>query len=102
VAIDYYSDNTVFTEVLPEDYLSIASDYNSDFKNIKIKVLNPVDIICSKISRSNEADIEDIKSCIKIYNLKRSAVAKRAGLYARAGSDKVFLGNLRFIMENLF
>ena len=102
VAIDYYPDNTVFTEVLPEDYLSIASDYESDLKNIKIKVLNPVDIVCSKISRSDEADIEDIKSCIKNYSLKRSVVAARAGLYARAGSDEIFQSNLKFILENLF
>ncbi len=102
VAIDYYPNNTVFTEVLPEDYLSIASDYKSNFENIRIKVLNPVDIVCSKISRCDEADIEDIKSCIEIYGLKKNEIATRAGLYARAGSDEIFQSNLNFILENLF
>ncbi|MCL5106250.1 MAG: hypothetical protein M1331_02550 [Candidatus Marsarchaeota archaeon] len=102
VTIDYYPSDMVFSEVLLENYIDKASDYKSGFRNIKVKILHPLDFVCSKISRSNEADIEDIKSCIKAYNLKKNAIAKRAGLYVRAGSDEVFRSSLKIILRNLF
>ena len=92
----------MFSEVLPADYTVKASDYKSSFKNIKIKVLHPIDIVCSKISRSSDAGMEDIESCIKAYKLKKSDVARRAKLYSRAGSDRVFRSNLKVILENMF
>ena len=102
VTIDYYGSNMVFSEVLPTDYTVKASDYKSSFKNIKIKILHPIDIVCSKISRSSDADMEDIESCIKAYKLKKSDVTRRAKLYSRAGSDEVFRSNLKAILENMF
>jgi hypothetical protein len=102
VTIDYYGSNTVFSEILPADYAVKASYYKSSFKNVKIKILHPIDIVCSKISRSNDSDMEDIKSCIKAYRLKKSDVTGRAKLYSRAGSDEVFRSNLKIVLENMF
>ncbi len=102
VQIDYYGSNMVFSEVLPEDYIDMASDYKAGFKNIRIKILAPVDIVCSKISRSNDADLEDIETCIKAYKIKKPALIKRAKLYERAGSDKVFQDNLKSILATMF
>jgi hypothetical protein len=102
VEIDHYGSNMVFSEVLPNDYIDKASDYKTSFKNIKLKVLHPLDIVCSKISRSSDADIEDIATCIKRYKLKKSDLTKRATLYERAGNDKVFSANLGIILETLF
>jgi len=102
VEIDYYGSNMVFSEVLPPDYTDKASDIMLRFKNIKIKVLNPIDIVCSKISRGNDADLEDIRDCIKVYKLKKSDVNKRAKLYSRAESDEMFRTNLKIILESMF
>ncbi len=102
VTIDYYGSNMVFSEALPKDYIAKASDYKSNFKNIALKVLDPIDIVCSKISRGSDADIEDIRDCIKIYKLKKNRVAVRSKQYSRAGSDRAFKANLKIILETLF
>lgn len=102
VVIDYYSSNMIFTEVLPGDYINRVSAYRSNFKNIEVKILHPLDIICSKISRSNDADMEDMKSCIKAYRIRKGDIAKRARLYERAGSGRVFRTNLKIVLETLF
>lgn len=102
VEIDHWGSNLVFSEVLPTDYIDKASDYKTSFKNIKLKILHPLDIVCSKISRSSDADMEDIETCIKTYKLKKNYVFKRAALYGRAGNDKIFRTNLSIILETLF
>ncbi len=102
VEIDHYGSNMVFSEVLPEGYINKASDYKTRFKNIKLKILHPLDIVCSKISRGSDADMEDIETCIKTFKLKKSSIMKRAKLFGRAGSDKMFRTNLAIILENFF
>jgi hypothetical protein len=102
VQIDYYGSNMVFSEALPKDYVKKARGYESGFTNITIKILHPVDIVCSKISRGSDVDMEDIKECIRAYRLKKSDIGNRAKGYSNAGSDALFRKNLRFIIENLF
>lgn len=48
VIIDCWSSNMIFSEVLPEDYIEKSKEYNSGFQKIKIKILSPLDIACSK------------------------------------------------------
>ncbi|MGC8680407.1 MAG: hypothetical protein ACP5T6_03910, partial [Candidatus Micrarchaeia archaeon] len=72
------------------------------FSNIKIKILNPIDIVCSKISRSSESDIEDIEICIKTYNIKKKDIIERAKQYTRVGNNDIFNNNLKLILETFF
>ena len=102
VKIDFWSSNTIFSGVLPSDYVKAATEYKTRFKKIDVRVLSPIDIACSKISRFNVADMEDIQSCIKHAKITKNHLAKRASQYSRAGNDDVFKQNLKHIMENMF
>jgi len=102
IKIDYYTSNMIFSEVLPTDYQKIAIKCNSQIDKIDLYALNPIDIICSKISRLNESDIEDIKACISYSNFTKSQIKERAMQYEHAGSDEVFNQNLEYVLETLF
>ena len=102
VQIDMWEGNVIFSEVLPEDYLKRASEYKSGFKKLGIKVLDPIDIVCSKISRFDDADMEDIRECIRKCRLTRFMVKRRASKYSRAGSDEIFGKNLKYILDEMF
>ena len=102
VKIDCWSSNTIFSEILPGDYIKIAIDYPSGLRKIEIKLLNPIDIACSKISRFNEADQEDIVDCIEKIGITRVQMRKRAQRYSQVGSERAFNENLEYILENLF
>lgn len=102
IKIDSWSSNMIFSETLPEDYIKSAIEYKTTFKKIDIWILNPIDIICSKISRLDDVDMEDIKDCIKYASITKVQLIKRASLYSRAGSDDIFEQNLKYIIENMF
>ena len=102
IKIDYYRKNTIFSETLPMDYLKIAIKYKYNFDKIELYILNPIDIVCSKIARLSDRDIEDIKQCIKHYNIRKSQIKERAMQYEHAGSDEVFNQNLEYVLETLF
>lgn len=102
VQIDFWGSNMIFSEVLPKDYIKHASSYRSSFKNLVIKILAPLDIACSKISRFDEADREDIKECVDKCKIMKPSLRKRALEYSRAGSDDVFKTNLEYILQNMF
>jgi len=52
----------ILTEALPRDYLKIAIKYEHNFNKIKLYILNPIDIVCSKIARLSDRDIEELKN----------------------------------------
>jgi len=62
IKIDYFKKDMILTEALPRDYLKIAIKYEHNFNKIKLYILNPIDIVCSKIARLSDRDIEDIKT----------------------------------------
>ncbi|WP_088819838.1 DUF6036 family nucleotidyltransferase [Candidatus Mancarchaeum acidiphilum] len=102
VKIDSWSSNMIFSEILPEDYVKSTIEYKTNFKKINVRILGPIDIICSKISRLNDSDMEDIKDCIKYAHITKAHLDKRADQYSRAGNDRIFEQNLKYIMENFF
>jgi len=102
IKIDYYTSNMIFSEVLPTDYIKIAIKCNVHFDMIDLYALNPIDIICSKISRLNESDIEDIKACISYSKFTKSQIKERAMQYERAGNDQLYYDNLQVALEILF
>lgn len=102
VTIDFWPSNMIFSEVLPDDYLDRATDYETDFKNIRIRVLSPIDIACSKISRLSGTDEEDIRDCIGYAKIKKREFEARAGQFSCAGADRIFKENLRYVLGHLF
>jgi len=102
IKIDYYEKNAIFSEALPMDYLKIAIKYKSKFGKIELYILNPIDIVCSKIGRLSDIDIIDIRQCIKYYNITRSQIKERAMQYGHAGNDQLYYDNLQTALEILF
>jgi len=102
IKIDYFKQNMILTEALPRDYLKIAIKYEHNFNKIKLYILNPIDIVCSKIARLSNRDIEDIKTCIKYYNITKSQIEERAMQYGHAGSDQLYYDNLQLALDILF
>lgn len=102
VKIDSWPSNMIFSEILPDDYVKATTKYKTNFKKINVRILSPIDIACSKISRFSPADMEDIQSCIKYARITKNCLAERASQYSRAGSDDVFEQNLKYIMKNMF
>ena len=102
IKIDAWPSNMIFSEILPSDYVKAVTGYKTGFKKIDVRILSPIDIACSKISRFSPADMEDIQSCIKYAGITKNHLAERASQYSRAGSDNLFKQNLKYIMENMF
>jgi len=102
IKIDYFKKNMILTEALPRDYLKISIKYEHNFNNIALYILNPIDIVCSKIARLSDRDIEDIKECIKYYNITKSQIKERAMQYEHAGNDQLYYDNLQVALDILF
>ena len=58
--IDRWADGYVFCQSLPNDYLE-KSIKIKEYSHILLKALHPVDIIVTKIGRSNQKDTKTLK-----------------------------------------
>ncbi|QLH11251.1 DUF6036 family nucleotidyltransferase [Nitrosarchaeum sp. AC2] len=63
--VDTWNNGMVFSQDLPEDYLEKSKPVRTKMKNMKLRTLDPLDIIITKIGRLNERDKEDIATCIR-------------------------------------
>ncbi len=102
IRIDCWQSNMIFSEILPDDYLELATRYRSGFSKIEVRILNPIDIACSKISRFYLDDMEDIRDCIERFRITKRQLKGRAKQFSQAGSEKVFNQNLEYVLENMF
>ncbi len=103
--VDIFVDGFIFSEQLPEDYIKISAEYKEvDFKNIKLKTLNPLDIIITKAARLNERDEEDIAALIKNRQIDKNKLIKRFRevIETYAGSEKDFEYHFKLILERHF
>ena len=75
---------------------------NNNFNKIDLRVLAPIDIACSKISRLSDLDLEDIISCIKYGKITKSDLTDRANQYSRVGNDQIFEENLKYVIKTCF
>jgi len=99
--IDCWKDGMVFSQMLPSDYVKKSLDIRK-LNHIRLKALNPVDIVVTKIGRLDERDRQDIQACIKKFKLTKSQVAKRAQQVQYVGRDENYEINLRHVLENCF
>ncbi len=92
--IDRYKDGAIFSQILPEDYLTKSKKIRTGFKNIDLRALHPLDIVASKIGRLDERDKQDIAACINKFGLTRKMVEDRARQVQYVGNEAIYNHNL--------
>lgn len=100
--IDKFKDGAVFTQILPNDYLSKSKKVRTDLKRIDLRALQPLDIVASKMGRLNARDKQDIETCITRFKLTKQQVKKRAGEVQYAGNEEVYNSNLDYVLTHFF
>jgi len=101
--VDLFHSGYIFTLQLPDDYASRAR-LHAKFKNIKLKILSPIDIIITKGSRLNQRDVEDIKTLVSKKKISKEKLISRFKEVKKSwpSSDKVLEDNFKFILEEFF
>jgi len=97
--VDCWSDGAVFSQMLPDDYLQRSLDIRK-LKRIRLKALNPVDLVATKIGRLDQKDKQDIQACINRFKLRKTQIAKRAKQVEYVGHQENYETNLKFVLEN--
>lgn len=100
--IDKYKDGAVFTQILPDDYLSKSKKVRTGLKKIDLRALHPLDIVASKIGRLDARDKQDIETCITKFKLTKRQVKKRAGEVQYAGNEEIYNNNLDYVLRYFF
>ncbi len=98
--VDVFQDGAVFINILPSDYLSRSKIVKTDFKNIELRVLHPVDLVITKISRRNH-DVQDVQSCIRTHSITAQEIEDRAKDVNYFGGDAAFTDNLGALLAEL-
>ena len=99
--VDLFFYGQIFSEQLPKDYEGISKEI-LNLKHIKLKALNPIDIIITKSARLNARDEEDISVLVKYVNKKEliDRFEKVVGTYA--GNKKNYQENFDYIIKQYF
>ncbi len=100
--VDTWNNGMVFSQDLPEDYLANSRPVRTKMKNMKLKTLDPLDIIVTKIGRLNERDKEDIATCIKKFKITKAQIKKRAKQVIYTGREENYEINLNHVMKKFF
>lgn len=96
--IHTWSDGRVFGQHLPEDYLKASLKIGAELARIDLRALQPLDIVVTKIERLSDADMRDIKTCIKQFRLGKNQILKRARALQQVGNEKKFERNLESVL----
>jgi hypothetical protein len=86
--VDIFINGLIFSQQLPEDYLTKLVRKEFGLKKIRLYALHPSDIVATKIGRLNERDIQDIEYCIKKLKLKKDEIIGRAKQTTYIGKKK--------------
>lgn len=100
--VDTWNNGMVFSQDLPEDYLTKSKLVRTKMKNMKLKTLDPLDIIVTKIGRLNARDKEDIATCIKKFKITKMQIKKRAKQVVYVGREENYEINLNHVMRTFF
>jgi hypothetical protein len=92
----------IFSQILPEDYLTRSSIVKTTTKNIELRALNPVDIVVTKVGRLDGRDKEDIQRCIEKFSLSKNHVAERGKQVEYVGRQENYEINLKHVLDNFF
>ena len=99
--VDIWRDGTVFTQDLPDDYLERGTPVQTGMKNIKLRILDPTDIVVTKIGRLDERDKQDIQACIKRFKITKTQIESRAREVTYVGRSENYEINPNHVLRNL-
>ncbi|MCG2717920.1 MAG: DUF6036 family nucleotidyltransferase [Nanoarchaeota archaeon] len=99
--VDLFLGGYIFCVQLPEDYLKKSKLVKTNFKNIELRFLNPVDIVVTKTFRLNERDMEDIQSVLKTKKVSKEKFKSRFNEVkdSYAGSEDDANHNFRVVLR---
>ena len=103
IIFDLYAGKTVYqTELLTSPLARGGNQKIKEWKKIYLGVLNPLDLIISKMFRGDEADVQDSLSLLKKKRVDLRKLEKRYHETAKYyfGEDKV-LKNLEVLLDRL-
>lgn len=100
--VDTWNNGMVFSQDLPDDYLEKSKIIRTKMKNMKLRTLDPVDIIVTKIGRLNARDKEDIATCIRKFKITKEKIKKRAKQVIYTGRQENYEINLNHVIKNFF
>lgn len=100
--VQCWSNGLVFSNILPDDYLKRSKPIKTKMKNISLFALHPVDIVVTKIGRLNSRDIEDIKTCIRKFRLKKEDIIQRATEIDIVGNEESYKINLDAVIREYY
>ena len=99
--IDVYLNGCIFSQNLPDDYLANSIEI-TNLKHISLRALHPLDIVVTKIGRLDDRDIEDIRKCIEVYDLRKKQIKNRAANVTYVGKQENYDHNLNVVLEKFF
>jgi hypothetical protein len=99
-----HKDGRIFYQEFPRDCCNTLPTEPVAFKNIELKLLNPLDILVSKIGRNSADDLSDMVSIVRRYAFKKEEVENRFNLYMQSygGSKSAVQSNFKYVIETLF
>lgn len=100
--VDTWNNGMVFSQDLPDDYLAKSKLIKTKMKNMKLKTLDPLDIIVTKIGRLNARDKEDIATCIKKFHITKAQIKERAKQVVYVGREENYEINLNHVVKKFF
>ncbi|MBI4440013.1 hypothetical protein HY638_03500 [Candidatus Woesearchaeota archaeon] len=100
-----HKEGRIVSQKLPSGYLDMCLKVdNMEFKYIDLRILNPIDIVLTKVWRLSEDDIGDITHLAEHYQLSQDALRERFELHKQGydGDTRRYESNFKSLMEMLF
>ena len=93
--------STVFSQDLLEDYLQRSRPVKARMNRMELRILDPIDIVVTKIGRLNARDKKDIQTCVKRVKITETQIKNRAKEIAYVGRQENYEINLNHVLKNL-
>ncbi|MBI4258835.1 MAG: hypothetical protein HY619_07755 [Thaumarchaeota archaeon] len=89
------------TVVCIRERISSTKPIKTHLKKIE-RVLDPLDVVATKLGRLDSRDFDDIEACVKGLRLTKEKIIQRAKATQYAGNQKVYDHNLITVTNKLF
>lgn len=101
--IHLFSNGYIFSQQLPEDYIEKSVNFRK-YEKIDLRILHPLDIIITKISRLNARDEADIDTLMKTKNINKEALINRFNqvIKTHAGVEEHYKYQFNLIINKYF
>lgn len=96
--IHTWTNGMVFGQHLPEDYIKASIEIDAGLANMALRALQPLDIVVTRIERLSDADMLDIRTCVKHFRIGKNQILKRAKALQKVGNQEKFERNLESVL----